>query len=168
MIILRPALAPMLAPVAYEPVKNTPSTGWSSSAAPVLPPPMTGMKTSSGMPEATSISAMCMPVSVANSDGLYKHRIARQQRGNENVAADEVRIVPRRDVGDDAQRLVRNPFLEFLLVVGEDFLLAQHARGFGQEEIDAPEQAVEFVARLLDRLADLAGERLRELLRASR
>ena len=64
------AAAAIFAPVAYEPVKNTPSTGWRSNAAPVLPPPMTGTKTSSGTPDACSRSAMCRPVSVAYSDGL--------------------------------------------------------------------------------------------------
>ena len=62
--------AAIFAPVATEPVKNTPSTRCSSSAAPTSPAPTTVMKTSSGMPAACSRRSMCRPVRVANSDGL--------------------------------------------------------------------------------------------------
>ncbi len=65
-----PVAAAIRAPVAYEPVKKTPSTGCRNSAAPVAPSPITGTKTSSGTPASASISAMCRPVSVAYSDGL--------------------------------------------------------------------------------------------------
>ena len=87
---------------------------------------------------------------------LVEHRIAGDERRHENVAADEVRIVPRRDVGDHAERLVRDPLVELLLRIGVDFLLAQRPGGFGDEEIETAEKAVQFVARLADRLADLA------------
>ena len=35
---------------------------------------------------------------------LVEHRVAGEQRRNEDVAADEVGVVPGRDVGDDAER----------------------------------------------------------------
>jgi hypothetical protein len=65
-----PIACAIFAPVATEPVKNTPSTRCSSSAAPTSPAPTTVMNTSAGMPAACSRRSMCSPVSVANSDGL--------------------------------------------------------------------------------------------------
>ena len=65
-----PPPAAIFAPVATEPVKNTPSTCCSSSAAPTSPAPTTVMKTSAGTPASCSSRSMCRPVSVANSDGL--------------------------------------------------------------------------------------------------
>ena len=71
---------------------------------------------------------------------LVQHGVAGDERRHEHVAADEVRIVPRRDVGDDAERLVGDPLLELLRRIGEHLLLAQRARRFGEEEIDAGER----------------------------
>ena len=62
--------AAIRAPVANEPVKKTPSTGWSTRAAPVAPAPVTTQKTSVGTPAACSISPIARPVSAANSEGL--------------------------------------------------------------------------------------------------
>ena len=41
----------------------------------------------------------------------------------------------------DAERLVRDPLLELLPRIGVDLLVAQRARRFGEEEIDATEQS---------------------------
>ena len=95
--------------------------------------------------------------------GLVENGIAGDQRRHENVAADEVRIVPRGDVRDDAERLVRDALLE-LAGLGMDFLVAQRARRLGEKEVDPREEAVQFVARLTDRLADFLRQRSRERL----
>jgi len=60
----------MRRPVAYEPVKNTPSSEWDNSSAPTGPSPTTTENTSIGTPASFSIEAMAKPVRVANSDGL--------------------------------------------------------------------------------------------------
>ena len=49
---------------------------------------------------------MCQPGQRRELRRLVEHRVAGQQRRHEHVAADEVRVVPGRDVGDDAERLV--------------------------------------------------------------
>ena len=79
---------------------------------------------------------MCRPGERRELGGLVQHRVARDQRGHEHVAADEVRVVPRRDVGDHAQRLVRDPLLELLRRIGEDLLVAQRADRLRDEEFD--------------------------------
>ncbi len=85
MIIRRPAAAAIFAPVAYEPVKKMPSIGWRISAAPVAPSPTTGTNTSRGMPASCSISAMCRPVRVANSDGLYSTALPATSAGTKTL-----------------------------------------------------------------------------------
>ncbi len=62
----------------------------------------------------------------------------------------------------DAERLVRDPFLEVLRSIGVDLLVAQRAGRLLEEEIEPAEQAVQFVARLADRLADLVRQRAGE------
>ena len=49
---------------------------------------------------------MCEPGERRELRRLVEHRVAGEQRRHEHVAADEVRIVPGRDVGDDAERVV--------------------------------------------------------------
>ena len=56
--------------------------------------------------------------------GFVQHRVAGEQCGNEHVAADKIRIIPRRDVGDDAERLVDDSLFELLVV--EYFFVPQH------------------------------------------
>ena len=65
-----PAASAIRLPVAYEPVKKTPSIACLTSSAPITPPPTTGANTSRGTPAAWNIFAISRPVSVANSDGL--------------------------------------------------------------------------------------------------
>ena len=93
-------------PVACEPVKNTPSTGCSSSAAPTSPAPTTATNTLGGTPASCSSSAMCQAGQRRVLGRLVEHRVAGEQRRHEHVAADEVRVVPGRDVGHHAERLV--------------------------------------------------------------
>ena len=94
--------------------------------------------------------------------GFVQHCVAREQCRHEHVAADEIRVVPRRDVGDDAQRLVRDALLELLFFVDVDLLVTQHARRLGDEEVDPLREPVELVLGLTDRLAHLLRERSRE------
>jgi len=94
--------------------------------------------------------------------GLVEHRVAGEQRRHEHVAADEVRIIPGRDVRDHAERLVRDALLELLLLVGEDFFLTQRALPLGDKEVEPCEQSLQLVARLADRFADFPGQRAGE------
>ena len=84
---------------------------------------------------------------------LVEHGVAGQQRRHDDVAADEVRIVPGRDVGHHAERHVRDLLVHAAVV--EHMLVAHRGLDLFDEEIDARQQAVELVARLADRLADL-------------
>src|ERR1043165_5804493 len=84
---------------------------------------------------------------------LVEYGVARDERRHEDVAANEIRIVPRRDVRDDAERLLRDPLVEVLRRVGEYLLFAQRPRGFGDEEIETRDEALELVTRLADGLA---------------
>ena len=52
---------------------------------------------------------------------LVEHGVAGQQRRHEHVAADEIRVVPRRDVGDDAERLVRDALVELCAASSNTF-----------------------------------------------
>ena len=60
----------MRLPVAAEPVKNTPSTGCASKAAPTSPAPTSIANTSCGTPLACSNLLISQPVRLAYSDGL--------------------------------------------------------------------------------------------------
>ena len=82
---------------------------------------------------------------------LVQHGIACQQGWNEYIAADKPRVVPGRDVGHHAQRHV----LDLLChaAFAEDGLRGCGAPDFRQKEVDAAEQAIEFIARHADRLA---------------
>jgi hypothetical protein len=93
---------------------------------------------------------------------LVEHRVAGDERGDEDVAADEPRVVPRGNIRDDAERLVRDALLEFRVDIGEDGLVAQRPRRLLDEEIETGQQSVQLVARLPDRLADFPGQRTRE------
>ncbi len=64
------------------------------------------MNTSAGMPGRMQQAVDVQPGQRRELRRLVEHRVAGQQRGDEHVAADEVRIVPGRDVGDDAERVV--------------------------------------------------------------
>lgn len=61
----------MRLPVAYEPVKKTPSSGCCSKAAPASAAPTRHTMTSRGTPASCSSRAISSPVSVAYSEGLY-------------------------------------------------------------------------------------------------
>ena len=140
-----------------EPVKNTPSTGCSISAAPISPPPTSGDEH-----VRRHAGGMQQPVDVQAGQGgelgrLVEHGVAGEQRRHEHVAADEVRIVPGRDVGDDAERLLGDALAH--AGVGEDLLVGDSRFDLGEEEIDSAEEAVQLVARLLQGLAHLGRER---------
>ncbi len=75
----------MRRPVAYEPVKNTPSSGCESSSAPTEPSPTTTENTSTGTPASFSIEAMARPVSVAYSDGLYTTALPASRAGTKTL-----------------------------------------------------------------------------------
>ena len=87
---------------------------------------------------------------------LVEHCIAGEERRDEHIAADEIRIIPRRDVGDDTERLVADELGHAVLVV--DFAGLEYRTRVGQKEIDPRQEAVQLVLRLLQRLAHLAGE----------
>jgi hypothetical protein len=152
----------MRAPVAYEPVKKMPSTGWRSRAAPDLARADDGNEhvvgNAAGVQEVRDVLAGHRRV----LRRLVEDGVARDERRHEHVAADEVRVIPRGDVRDHAERLVRDALLH--RVVGEHLLVAQRARGGLEEEIEAGHEALELVARLPDRLAHLQRERAREVL----
>jgi hypothetical protein len=57
-------------PVAWLPVKNTPSMRCASAAAPTSPSPTRHCMTAAGTPASCSSRVMCCPVSVAYSLGL--------------------------------------------------------------------------------------------------
>ena len=63
--------AAMRAPVAWLPVKNTPSTRCRVNAVPTAPAPIRHCSASAGTPLACSSRVMCRPLSVACSEGLY-------------------------------------------------------------------------------------------------
>ena len=67
----RPALAPISRPTAVEPVKAILSTpGWSTSAAPVSPSPVTTLRTPSGKPASSASSPRRRAESGVCSAGL--------------------------------------------------------------------------------------------------
>src|SRR5207237_10582740 len=77
---------------------------------------------------------------------LVEHRVAGEQRGQEHVAADEPGVIPRGDVGDHAERLVRDALAHAGIV--RDVARFQRLRGFWEGEIDALQDALAPVARL--------------------
>ena len=85
---------------------------------------------------------------------LVEHGVTGQQRRNVDVAADKPGVIPGRDVGHQTQRYVLNLFRHAAL--GKHSFGHQLSVDFLEEEVDAPEQAIEFIARHLDRLAGLA------------
>ena len=67
----RPARSPISRPTAVEPVKAILSTsGWSTSAAPVVPSPVTMLSTPAGMPASSASSPMRSAVSGVCSAGF--------------------------------------------------------------------------------------------------
>ncbi len=67
----RPALAPISRPTAVEPVNASLSTpGWSTSAAPVAPSPVTTLTTPDGKPASSASSPSRSAVSGVCSAGL--------------------------------------------------------------------------------------------------
>ena len=67
----RPAFEPISRPTAVEPVNATLSTpGWSTTAAPVSPSPVTTLSTPAGMPASSASSPMRRAVSGVCSAGL--------------------------------------------------------------------------------------------------
>jgi hypothetical protein len=148
-------------PVATEPVKNTPSTGCSSSGA-----------HRAGAHQADHHLARHAGLVQQARDflaghgrvfrRLVQHGVAGEQRGHDDVAAHEPGVVPGRDVGHHTQRRVLDLLPHAAIV--KDRFGGHRQLEFLQEKVDAPEQAVELVARHLDGLAGLArhghGERL--------
>src|SRR5512137_574248 len=86
LIIRGPASCAIRAPVAYEPVKKTPSTGCASTARPASAAPITTAKTSCGTPARCSSLPISSPVSVANSDGLYSTALPASSAGTKTLA----------------------------------------------------------------------------------
>ncbi len=92
--------------------------------------------------------------------GLVQHGVARQQGRDEHVRADEVRVVPRRDVGDHPEGFVGDDLGQAGIGVDEHRLVGQHAGRPLEEEVEARQHAAELVAALGDGLAGLGGERV--------
>ena len=61
----------ILAPVAWEPVKNRPSMSCACNAAPTSPAPTMSTKMSCGTPASCIRRAIAWPVMTAYSEGLY-------------------------------------------------------------------------------------------------
>jgi hypothetical protein len=84
---------------------------------------------------------MEQPVDVQAGEGrelgrLVKDRVAGQQRRHEHVAADEKRIVPGGDVGDDAERLLGDALAH--AGIGEDFLIGRGLLDLGEKKSIRP------------------------------
>ena len=92
--------------------------------------------------------------------GLVEHRVAGQKRRQQNIVADEVRVVPGRDVGHHTQRRVCDLLLHTAAV--KDLFVAHGALGLLEEKVDAAEQPVQFIARLADRFAHFLRQRARQ------
>ena len=89
-----------------------PASGWSSSAAPRRRrPSRAGRRRRARRPPCIS-SPIVEPGQRRVLRRLVQHGVAGEQRGDEDVGADEVRIVPGRDVADDADRLVADLLLD--------------------------------------------------------
>ena len=86
---------------------------------------------------------------------LVQHGVAGQQRRHKHISAHKPGVVPGRDVGHHAQRRVLN--LLGHAAVGVHRLGHQAGVHRTQKEVNPAHQAVELVARHLDRLAGLAG-----------
>src|SRR6185437_4378668 len=89
---------------------------------------------------------------------LVTHGVADEERRDDRVEPDEVRVIPRADVRDDADGLVSDA-----LVAGDGARLDDSTRML-DVPIDAFEHRAHLVARLPDRLAHLARRELRALL----
>ena len=77
------AVAPMRSPVVVEPVKAILSTpGWSTSAAPVGPRPVTTLNTPFGTPASTASSASSSVEVGVTSDGLATTVLPAASAGN--------------------------------------------------------------------------------------
>ena len=95
--------------------------------------------------------------------GLVEHRVAGQQCGNEDVAANEPRVVPRRDIRDQAQRHVLDLLGHAILI--EHGLGRRRALDAVEKKIDASQQAIELVAGHPDRFARLCGHDGRQMIK---
>jgi hypothetical protein len=96
---------------------------------------------------------------------LVEDRASAQQRRHEDIAADEIGIVPRRDVGDDAERFPGDALGETGAAVVVNDFRREHPRRVGEEKIDAALRGRDLGARLDDRFAHLTRQRTRECLR---
>ena len=150
-----------------EPVKNTPSTRCSSSAAPTSPPPTRALNTSSGTPASCSSRAMCQAGQRGELRRLVEHRVAGEQRRHEHVAADEVRVVPGRDVGDHAERLVGDA-LAHAAVVEHRLVGDARPRSAARKKSMRGSRPFSSLRDCADRLADLARQRGGQRARARR
>ena len=96
-------------PTADEPVNDTLSTpGWPTSAAPARAPPVTTWKTPSGRPASASSAGSRSAVSGVCSAGLSSTRAPGREGGRDLLHGEQQRVVPGRDRGDDADRLVQH------------------------------------------------------------
>ena len=104
----RPHLAAISRPTAVEPVKATLSTpGWSTSAAPVSPSPVSTLK--------RALGEACLERQLAEAQrgqrrllgGLQDQRAARRERRRDLPDRHQQREVPGHDLGADADRLAQ-------------------------------------------------------------
>jgi hypothetical protein len=93
--------------------------------------------------------------------GLVKHGVPSEERRHENVRADEVGVIPGRDVRHHAERLVRDALLQLRLF--EHCLRRERARRVLEEEIEPAGERLELAVRLADGFAHLAREGAREI-----
>ena len=104
----RPHLAPISRPTAVEPVNATLSTpGWSTSAAPVSPSPVSTFSVPSGKPGLERELAEAQRGQRRLLGGLEHQRAARGERRGDLPDRHQQREVPGHDLRADADRLAQ-------------------------------------------------------------
>ena len=125
---------------------------------------MTRLNTPAGMPAPARISASVQAHPGVLIGGLEDDGVAVGQGRRDLPGGDGDREVPRRDQGDDADRLARDLDLDAGAHGGE--LLARHAQRFTREELEDVRRADGFADAFRERLAFLAREQPAELVLA--
>ena len=104
----RPHLAPISRPTTVEPVNATLSTpGWSTSAAPVSPSPVSTLSVPSGKPGLERQLAEAQRGQRRLLGGLQHDRAAGGERRGDLPGRHQQREVPGHDLGADADRLAQ-------------------------------------------------------------
>ena len=160
----RPAASATLRPVAWDPVKKTPSSGCVRRRAATGPAPYDGREDVPGDPGLGHEVADGPAGERRELRRLVEDRVAGQERGHEHVRAHEVRVVPGRDVRHHAQRLVGHPLFEALRRLGVDRLVLHDRAHVLEEEVDPAGHGVQLGPGLPDGLAHLGREDARQLL----